>query len=72
MENKILTNHENGNDTNRSLAVRCIHKHQDGLTKGKIYSAVAESVNYYDIQPDDYGHLSGFDKRYFEVVSNDR
>lgn len=59
------------NNANVLLAVRCIHKHPDGLTKGKTYNVVGESEQYYDIKPDDYGHLSGFDKRYFEEVSND-
>ena len=50
------------------LAVRCIHSHEDGLTKGKVYDAHKISDWGFDIFPDDYGSLSGWDKRYFEVV----
>jgi len=53
------------------LVVRCIRKHPDGLTKDKMYNVVAKTEQYLDIFPDDYGHLSGFDKRFFEDVSND-
>jgi len=59
-------------DAKPVIAVRCIHKHPDGLTRGKTYNVVGESEQYYDIQPDDYGHLSGFDKRFFEAVSIER
>jgi hypothetical protein len=51
------------------FSVRCLKKHDDGLTYGKIYSVVKETEKYYDIFPDDFGHLSGFDKRYFEPRS---
>ncbi len=57
---------------NPVLAVRCIHSHEDGLTKGKIYDAHKQGNWGYDVFPDDNGYLSGWDKRYFEVVSNNR
>jgi hypothetical protein len=50
--------------------VTCINPHADCLTKGKVYNAVGESDKYYDIYPDDFGHLSGFDKRFFESTTN--
>ena len=57
---------------NPLLAVRCIKSHEDGLTKGKIYDAYKSNDWGFDIFPDDNGYLSGWDKRYFEVVGNDR
>ncbi len=57
---------------NPLLAVRCIRSHEDGLTKGKIYDAHKQGEWGYDVFPDDYGYLSGWDKRYFEAVGNDR
>ena len=55
---------------NQVLTVRCIHKHSDGLTKGNNYKVVDESEKYYDINPDDFGHLSSFDKRYFKKIDD--
>jgi hypothetical protein len=59
----------NKNEYKSMFSVRCLKKHDDGLTYGKIYSVVKETEKYYDIFPDDFGHLSGFDKRYFEPRS---
>jgi len=58
------------NEEEKALTILCIHNHPDGLTKGKIYNIVGESESYYDIKPDDFGHLSGFDKRYFENIND--
>jgi len=54
---------------NPLLAVRCIHSHEDGLTKGKIYDAHKSNDWGFDIFPDDNGYLSGWNKQYFELVS---
>lgn len=53
---------------NPGLAVRCIRSHEDGLTKGRVYDAHKQGEWGYDVFPDDNGYLSGWDKRYFEVV----
>ena len=53
------------NNTKPVLAVRCVHSHEDGLTKGKTYYVRKQNDWGYDIFPDDYGHLSGWNKRYF-------
>jgi len=53
----------------KAKKVKCIISHQDGLTVGKKYNVESENEKYYDIYPDDFGHLSGFDKRYFEPAN---
>ena len=70
-EQKAETTTESLPIGNAMLAVRCIRSHEDGLTKGKVYDAHKKGEWGYDVFPDDFGHLSGWDKRYFEVVSND-
>jgi len=65
---KVETSTEAAIVGNTVLAVRCIHSHEDGLTKGKLYDAHKQGEWGYNVFPDDNGYLSGWDKRYFEVV----
>lgn len=51
------------------LNIRCIHSHEDGITKGKTYKAIKQDDWGFDILCDDHGNKSGWDKRYFEVDS---
>jgi hypothetical protein len=56
-------------ESNESMSIICAHSHEDGLTNGKRYNVIKSNDWGYDIFPDDYGHLSGWDKRFFDQNS---
>jgi hypothetical protein len=64
----MKNNSQTANEIKTLFEVICLKSNSNGLTKGNTYSVVAVEGIYYKVKPDDYGSLSGWDKRYFELM----